>query len=324
MSRKPKLTAEGAAASIADAYEKSSDRGSIRFLLNAGTDSFTEQFLLPPRSDRARGLEYHNQVGLKDAEPSVIDNPGTNAPVYLKSDPDAMAFFQDTFASFFNGPFGDMHKPIEDPYTGGISYQRLIPGQDPNLTLPGEQLHYEPERPFAAALIHSILSRAWAVPLDPKSQQEISTNLNFLLTTARIRKFIALYIRYWHPSCPIIHIPSFDPDTVSLPLLASIVFMGAMYSNDEMEVHVAKRALDFAELFIFSSYLFACEHEIGSVFCGNRNYDDSTNDWIQFQNFQAGFLIVVVQYWAGCRSSRNRAMETRFSEVVQVCCSLFP
>lgn len=127
-----------------------------------------------------------------------------------------------------------------------------------------------------------------------------------------------MYFRYWHPSCPIIYTPAFDLEAISLPLLASLIFMGAMYSSDETEVHVARRVLDFAELFIFSSDTFSCEHEIGVVFSGDRKPDDSMSDWIQFENFQAGFLMVVVQYWAGSRSSRNRAMENRFSEIIQV------
>lgn len=168
------------------------------------------------------------------------------------------------------------------------------------------------------ALIQSILARAWTVPLDAKAQEEISTNLNFLLTTARIRKFIALYFRYWQPSCAMIHIPSFDPETVAMPLLASVVFMGAMYSSDQREAYVAKRMLDFAELYIFSSHVFSSESEVATTFSGNRSTDDESSDWAKFQNFQAGFIITVVQYWAGSRASRNRAMENRFSEVVKV------
>lgn len=265
-------------------------------------------------------------MGLRDVGPSgmpyaVEENITNNAPPYVESDPASMTFFQDTFVSFFNGPFGDPHKPLEDPYSGGIPYQAVIPpGQDPNLTMPGGQIPYE--QPFANALIQSILSRAWALPLDPKSQQEVSTNLNYLLTTARIRKFISLYFRYWHTSCPMIYAPSFDPETVTLQLLASLVFMGAMYSNDEMEVYVAKRVLDFMELFVFSCDLFACESEITANFCGNGGPGDPSTDWAQFQNFQAGFLAVLVQYWAGSRASKNRAMETRFSEIIKVCVSL--
>lgn len=323
---------------VDDACEQSSDRGSIKFLLNAGTDSFTEQFRLPPRSDRARGLEYHNRMGLREVVspglPYNMENyQPNNFPEFFESDQVSMSFFHNAFVSFFNGPFGDPHKPLGDPYASDVPYPAVMPGQDPNGEVPGptvvleqdpnmtfsEQLPYEPERPFAVAMARSILTRALSFPLDTKSQQEVSTNVNFLLTTARIRKFVSMYFKYWHPSCPILHKPSFDPDSAPLPLLASVVFMGAMYSNDEMEVYVAKRILDFAELLIFSSDTFACENEICATFCGNRNPDDPTDDWAQFQNFQAGFLILLVQYWAGSRSSRSRAMENRFSEIIQVC-----
>lgn len=291
--------------------------------MNGGTDSFTEQFRLPPRGDRARGLVYHNQTGLEEAAteeafPYAQNNRQDYTPTLVDSDPSSFQFFQDTFLDFFNGPFGDGQKSAEDPFTGQITYQAGIPGQGPNLTLSPEQTIFEPERPFAMALIQSILARAWTVPLDAKAQEEISTNLNFLLTTARIRKFITLYFKYWQPSCAMIHTPSFDPETVAIPLLASVVFMGAMYSSDQREVYVAKRVLDFAELYIFSSQVFSSESEVALTFSGNRNPDDEPSDWTKFQNFQAGLIIVVVQYWAGSRASRNRAMENRFSEVVKV------
>lgn len=167
------------------------------------------------------------------------------------------------------------------------------------------------------ALIQSILARSWQVPLDPKSQQELSADLNFVLTTARVRKFIALYFKYWHPSCPLLHV-SFDPETVPLPLLATVAFMGAMYSNDQREAFVAKRVLDFAELYVFSSDVFLAETDIGIVFTGQQCYNDEKSNWARFQNYQAGFIILVAQYWAGSRVSRNRAMEIRFSEVVKV------
>lgn len=168
------------------------------------------------------------------------------------------------------------------------------------------------------ALVQSILARAWTVPLDSKGQEEISANLNFLLTTARIRKFAALYFKFWQPSCPMIHLPSFDPETVSSPLLAAVVFMGAMYSTDQREVFVAKRVLDFAEMFIYSSQVYSAESEIASIFLGNRNTVDEGDDWVKFQNFLAGFIMVAAQYWAGNQTARARAMENRFGEVVKV------
>ncbi|KAJ5595437.1 uncharacterized protein N7459_001645 [Penicillium hispanicum] len=231
----------------------------------------------------------------------------------------SLEFFQDTLLGFFNGPFGEGQKPMEDTPTGQIAYTIPIPcRQDPNLAISPEQQIFEPERPFTMALIQSIAARAWTVPLDAKAQGEISANLNFLLTTARVRKLVAFYFKYWQPSCAMIHFPSFDLETVALPLLAAMVFMGAMYSADQREVYAAKRVLDFAELYIFSSHAFSPESEVATVFSGRPSADNEGDDWTKFQHFLAGFIITIVQYWAGCRPSRDRVMENRFSEVVKV------
>lgn len=309
--------------------QHSSDRGSIKFLLNGGTDSFTEHFHLPPHTDRARGLEYHNQKGFEEAERSILGYPVKEgepayAPTFVESDPTSLSFFQDNFISFFNGPFGDLNKPLEDPYSTEIAYQSATPPEkDSNSMLPGDQPVHNSERPFAIAMIQAILARAWTVPLDPKSQEEISINLHFLLTTARIRKFVALYSKFWQTHCPIIHIASFDPETVSLPLLASVVFMGSIYSDDLRESGVAKKVLDFTELFVFSSDIFAPESEIGANFRSGHGVNE-LSDSVHLQNLQAGYIMMTAQYWAGSRASRNRAMENRFSEVVKVCISLQP
>ncbi|KAJ5166261.1 uncharacterized protein N7482_005042 [Penicillium canariense] len=303
-----------------------SDRGSIKFLLNGGTDTFTEGFRLPPRSDRGRDMVYHDESALEEASTngeiypySVPGDRPDFSPGFVGSDPANLQFFQDTFLDFFNGPFGEAQKSGENSYTGQVAYPAAIaPRQDSNLALPADQAMFETERPFAMAMVQSILARAWTVPLDPKAQEEISANLSFLLTTARIHKFTSLYFKYWQPSCAMIHIPTFDPETVALPLLAAVTFFGAMYSSDQREAYVSKRLLDFAELFIFSSHIYSPESEVASTFSGTRSTEDEANDWIKFQNFQAGFVITIVQYWAGSLTSKNRAMENRFSEIVKV------
>ncbi|KAJ5484340.1 hypothetical protein N7453_012294 [Penicillium expansum] len=283
--------------------EPSSDRGSI--------------------NDRRRSLNYHNTNGFEQSQGTEVPyNFDTARPEYgsesTVSDPVAPQFFQDTFLDFFHGPFGDGNKATDNSYHAGeLSYQSAIPPGQNSTTLPGDPPIIEPERPFATTLIHLILTQAWQVPLDPKAQEELSTNLNFLLTTARIRKYIALYFKYWQPSCAMLPM-SFDPETVPLPLLAAVVFMGAMYSNDQREVYVAKRVLDFAELSIFANDVFSAESEINATFSGSRCFDEGIGDWDWFQKFQAGVIITIVQYWAGSRVSRNRAMENRFGQVVKV------
>ncbi|KAJ5632755.1 hypothetical protein N7490_009094 [Penicillium lividum] len=311
-----------AAGTETETYAKESDRGSIKFLLNSGLDSFTEDFRLPPRNDRARTLIYNDQE-MQEATVGIFpydvqgNRPGYT-PGLADPDPAGMQYFPNSFLDFFNTSFGDQ-KPIEDLYTGHITFPAGIPPvQDLHQAIRPGQAIFEPERPFAMALVQSILARAWTVPLDNKGQEEISSNLNFLLTTARIRKFASLYFKFWQPSCPMIHVPSFDPETVSLPLLAAVVFMGAMYSSDQKEVYIAKRVFDFAEIFVYSSQVYSAETEIASLLLGNRNTIDEADDWTKFQNFQAGFIMVAAQYWAGNQTARGRAMENRFSEVVKL------
>ncbi|KAE8384113.1 fungal-specific transcription factor domain-containing protein [Aspergillus alliaceus] len=316
---------EGSASARNDDPEPSSDRGSIKFLLNGGTDTFTEHWNLPPSNDRTRSLEFHNQKNLEETDSSILgystkeDYPDY-APAFVESDPAALSFFQATFLDFFNGPFGDPHRSLNDPYTGGMTYPSIAPSvQDSHSKLAGQQPSgYGHEGPFATAMIQAILTRVWTLHLDTKIKEEISDKLNFLLTPIRMRKYMALYFKYWQPNCPMIHVPTFDPRTVSLSLLTSICFLGAKYTEDKIELDAAQRLVDFAELFVFSNGIFSCENEIGSMYCGAQNVDDEPSCWVQFQNLQAAFLMVVCQYWSGSRASRNRAMENRFGEVVKV------
>ncbi|KAJ5754169.1 uncharacterized protein N7511_008322 [Penicillium nucicola] len=299
----------------------SSDRGSIKFLLNGGTDSFTENFRLPPRSDRARSLNYHHRVDMEEAQRSGFSYIKGQRPEYSSSfvgaDPAAPLAAPDTFLDFLNVPFANGMRPAHDSYNAdGINLEGAV--YPPS----GSGLHddhsiFEPERPFAMALTQAILARAWQVPLDAKAQAEVTADFNFFLTTARIRKCIFLYFKYWQPSCAYVH-SSFDPETAPLPLLAAIVFMGAMYSGDERECFIAKRILDFVELFVFSNDVFSADSEVSTIFSGNRCHIGEKDDWTKFQNFQAGFIILTVQYWSGHRVSRYRALETRFTELVKV------
>lgn len=304
---------------------ESSDRGSISFLLNGGTDSFTERFRLPPRSDRARGALYHTQKELEEATSPAntytLDASTPSLDTGFFSEFDDLSTFNESFMSFMTGPFAESQKSMVDPYSGTLAAHALLqlPNQDPKVGLAEDSSFYETESVFSSALIQAILAKTWTVNMDAKAQQEISSNLHFLLTTRRIHKFVSLYFMYWHINCQLLHPPSFNLEQVTMPLLAAVVFMGAMYSNEEREAYVARRMIDFAELYIFSTDVFSSENEVSCTFSGRRSPTDmDRKDWAHFQCLQAGYVMVVIQYWAGSKAARNRAMEARFNEVVLV------
>ena len=264
-------------------------------------------------------MVYHNQTALRDEDlKGILKHVGSNSPDYTLFclDSSVADLPQDTFFDLLNDPFGSGFP--EDLYDSDNVHHSHSAEQDPDLSASWGDTIFKPEPPFVMALIQSILAKGWTVLKDAKSQKDLSANLTLLLTTARIRKFIALYFKYWHPSCAMVHEPTFKPETISVPLLASMVFMGAMYTIDQKELYAAKRVIDFVELYIFSNDVFSPESGIEAMFSGNRCYEGEVDDWVKFQNFQAGLLITVIQYWAGNRVSRDRAMEARFSEIVRV------
>ena len=298
-----------------DREQSSLDRGSIQFLLNAGMDSFTEGFHLPP-DERSRRLSYHKQLGLKGAAnvagPYVGVAAAQNAAMQTFVD-----FDRDTLdpGTFLN-QFYRIYRSSDDGYSGETVYPTTFV---PSLN-GGQQDGYVPEKPIITALSQSILARVWSLPIGTKAKNEVSTDVSFLLTTPRISKFVKLYFETWQHNSPIIHLPSFDLESVPLDLLTAVVFMGAIYSEDENETAVANRLLDFAEMTVFSSNVFSCEHDIISGFNGTSETHD-INDWSAFQSIVAGFILVNVQYWAGGRAAQSRAMEVRFSEVIKVSAS---
>ncbi|KIX93947.1 uncharacterized protein Z520_10284 [Fonsecaea multimorphosa CBS 102226] len=308
------------------------DRVSIQALLNGGTDTFTETFNLPPCDDRQRGLQFHQQNEEGEEEENDDADP--------KSEDDGLATFDfsgmfqipmgidDQYLDFWTGPFGLIQSP---------SYTDLqLELYDPAMISPDAHIGSTPssstqqpsdQAPYVSALNMAIYNKLWCLALDEKSRQELTACLNFVLTAEKIRKFISLYFRNWHLNCPIIHRPSFDPSKVPVGLVISVVFIGAMYSKDQTERLAAKRLVDVAELVVFDSEIFSFEVEVTRSIEGDSlpTRSDSLQqdrDWEIFQELQAGYLMVIAQYWGGTRGSKRRAMQSRLGDVINVARSM--
>lgn len=293
---------------VTDAGDQVLDRGSIQFLLNGGAEGWMSSFHFPPHGDRTNNLQDFDQN-------LTIDGQMANDPGDLMNNPSGSPGFDMLDVSFvdnlFNGPLPFIQQPAFPPAFGDFAH---------GLTLPLEPVSTEPEMPFVLDLVQAIAScsqRALGQE-NEKAQEEILANLTFLLTSAKIPKFLDMYFKLWHPNCRIIHAASFDPAAVRKPLLAAVIFMGALYSHDEYESYAAKTVLDFVELFCFSCSTFSKEEEIVRAFTRTARNIDEQNAKDVFEDLQGCFTMVVIQYWAGNRAAKARAVNSRLTEIVKV------
>ncbi|KAK6380286.1 hypothetical protein LTS17_005475 [Exophiala oligosperma] len=317
-------------ASVAVAAAAADDRVSIKALLNGGTDTFTRTYNLPPCDDRMQSMQFH-QEQVESGETSEINDVKVGDPSPNSIDYSGLfESFMDTneqYLDFWNGPFGlvpspnyaDMQLDFYDPSIGPGD-MRFGPTPSDSASNPPDHAQY------ISAVNMAIYNKLWCLALDDKARQELTACLNFLLTPERIPKFISMYFRNWHLNCPMLHKPSFDPAKAQTSLVISIIFVGAMYSKDQSERMAAKKLVDVAELVVFDSEIFSFESEIikfiqesSSTPAPSETTEPAADpEWNRFQEVQAGFLMVIAQYWSGARVPKRRALETRLGEVIKV------
>ncbi len=308
--------------------DPSDDRVSIKALLNGGVDTFTKTYNLPPSDDRIQSLQFHHEHD-ESGETSEANDPRLGDP-----SPDSIDYsgmfesftdMDEQYLNFWNGPFGLMPSPNYadmqlDFYDPSIVSAEVRYGPTPSdaASNPPDQAQY------ISSVNMAIYNKLWCLALDDKARQELTSCLNFLLTPEKIPKFITMYFRNWHLNCHMLQKPSFDPSKVPTSLVIGVVFVGAMYSKDQSERLAAKKLVDIAELTVFDSEIFSFESEIIRFIQDSSPAPPDPGDgiadpeWYRFQELQAGFLMVIAQYWAGSRIPKRRALESRLGEVIKV------
>ncbi|KAK9439710.1 hypothetical protein VB005_07869 [Metarhizium brunneum] len=312
--RPASTTDEEGAADDSQAADSASDARSIKALLDNGTQSFTEKFNLP---------FFHDEMGDVGASPQAprsnpsLDYEGladVGSQLHLSLGPsEGFELLLNSVSDFWTGPFGTTQPWMNDVDEGDLVW--LVRENVPNMfQQPALDQESKAETPQITALRDVLLHTAQQLHLHPSSLDEMTAIIGFLCCQPKIDAFVGLFFLNWHPNGPVLHPPSFDTELVPTELLISVIALGAMYSHDKAERLAARKLLNIAELVIFSAEVFAAAHEI------KHASDESTHnelDWHQFQQIQAGYLITTVQYWAGTRQDKSRAMETRFCELVK-------
>lgn len=307
-----------------------SDRGSIKFLLNSGTASFIECFRFPSSKERRNLANFRNEQNLAGDSNFVnffgngSDNGSTFSDPFEEEPIDWSLFEDENLLRFLSGPFTDYPMQPEDAYAP-VFMDPNFPPIDPMTNIQGSipKMEWEQPSPQSAAIVQSILNRAIALNTTLSEQEDFRQQLNYLFTPSRIDKFINHFFEFWHPHCPILHQPTFSVETAPIPLLVSVTLMGAMYSQSDQEVNTAKHLLDLSELFVYSMEDLTDDSEIRQMLRSNPSVEQSVIvSPLAFQYLQAAYLMVCVQFWAGGMLARKRAIETRFGNVVKVNISL--
>lgn len=157
-----------------------------------------------------------------------------------------------------------------------------------------------------------------ATTLDGYSESQSRTQLASaieLITHYEIEACVNLYFHFYHRHCPILHRPSFDPISVPLPLLLSVMALGGMYYRDHTKLCWMRQLLDVMEVYIHGLPGLKDEYQ-GSIKLSQT--DDSDRTQHQFEVLQGAYLMVVVQFFSGNTTARKRAREQRFTRVLTV------
>jgi len=302
----------------------SSERGSIKFLLNSGTASFIDSFHFPTSNERRNLFNHRN---------TDISNASNNCDVFFGSQSENGSAFSDPFETepidwslfedenllrFLNSPFEDVQMQSDDLFASMI----IDPAIGDNSPATSQSVSTEWETPTtqSSTIIHALSEKTTSLQLSAEKQSEISHQLNFLFTPSRITKFIGLYFEFWHPHCPFLHQASFNAEIAPPSLLVAVILMGAMYSQTDKEVAIAKRLLDLSEIYIYSMDELSDDFEIRqSLSSLHSSGSEFVSDGpFALQHLQAAYLTVTTQFWAGSLVSRKRVVEMRFGTVIKV------
>ncbi|CAD6442342.1 5adcff4b-b7b5-4f5f-af1b-8c894e5f0d47 [Sclerotinia trifoliorum] len=127
-----------------------------------------------------------------------------------------------------------------------------------------------------------------------------------LLTVPNLVDFTRLYFEHWHPNSPVIHQPTYNLETVSLPLLFAVFLIGAAYSSPRDTASLATQCGTLCEEFVFE------DDEVKSILRTEQGFEGPTS----LQAVQAALLVAVLQTWQNGPEARTRMRKKRYSDIV--------
>ncbi|KAJ5192505.1 hypothetical protein N7449_008647 [Penicillium cf. viridicatum] len=129
-----------------------------------------------------------------------------------------------------------------------------------------------------------------------------------LFSAANIRAFEYLYVQHFHRHCPIIHLPSFQAQFATVPLLLATFLGGSLNSYPRDTYFLAVDCLDIAEAYLFSLPVFKAGYK-----------HTATSESQVFEHYDALKAVVILlqlQIGRNDTETRRRVRYQRFPMLV--------
>lgn len=196
--------------------------------------------------------------------------------------------------------------PIWDINDGNVLHDSV----QPFMRSSGWGIAYDDTLQSQSLPAHSVLDQRadeLASHLEPLGLS--SATKEAIFGSGKLSIFVQAYFDYWHRHCPILHRPSFHPESTHLSLLLAVSLMGAMYRS-EFSADLARECVHIAEEYIF-------EHQDFKSLLGPRNTSwpvEQSKDCLQV--LQAAFTVGVMNNWGIDAKSRRRLRLQRYPQIV--------
>jgi Fungal specific transcription factor domain len=142
--------------------------------------------------------------------------------------------------------------------------------------------------------------------------QSLTRNAKAALTVRASLRFIDIFFANFYVHFPFIHRPSFNPLTVSLPLLFAVLIIGAAMSREKESENMACHMFDILEYYCFQR----------SIFTTAAHTDPMTQDlWVsieQLEQMQACYCVMILQEWEGSNEAKKRMRNVRAEALSKV------
>ncbi|KAF2180571.1 hypothetical protein K469DRAFT_692765 [Zopfia rhizophila CBS 207.26] len=127
--------------------------------------------------------------------------------------------------------------------------------------------------------------------------------LKRILTVENFKHFLQEY-RHWHIHWPMLHMPTFNPNTVNDGLLLAVVCIGAVYS-DRLETKESRWLMELAKTSILkSSHLYKLVTQNAQEVVDTHPRQSS-----DIEEIQALFLVHALFIWNGTQEQRRQGRE---------------